>query len=188
MLKFDVSWKPKKNTIDQAEQKIENMRVQYFEPSDLPNPSTEFRNYFDSYLKLCEFKEEEKLGILFYLGAMLPSQLSNIDPDSSEYNQYLQALSLYSKSSGDFSDYGDLNDGVFSDWIYNTNLAISKIIGDDSSIDENLRNIPNTNVIVGKSNPKSEFLDLYNLDSFNLNSIQNLNDNILILLLQRLRK
>lgn len=150
------------------------MKVKYIEPNNLPKPSIEFRNYFDSFLKLCEFKEEEKLGILFYLGAFLPVKLSNIDPDCSQ----LQVLSLYSKSTGDFSDYGDLNDGVFSDWIYNANLAISKIINDESAIDENLRTLPISNLIVGKSNPKNEFLDLFKKDSYSLNAIQNLNDEL----------
>jgi hypothetical protein len=152
------------------------MRVQYFEPKKLPKPSIEFRNSFDSYLKLCGFSEEEKLGLLFYLGATLPGKLNNIDPDSSEYEQYLKVLSLYSKSTGDFSDYGDLNDIHFSKWIYNANLAISKIIGDDSNIDENLRMLPSGNIIIGKANPIDEFLDLFESNSYSLNSIQNLND------------
>jgi hypothetical protein len=101
------------------------MRVQYFEPQHLPAPSDEFRNSFDAYLNLCEFKEEEKLGILFYLGAILSLKINTIDTLSDEYNQHLQVLSLYSKSTGDFSDYGDLNDGYFSKWIYNSNYFFS---------------------------------------------------------------
>jgi hypothetical protein len=154
------------------------MRVNYIEAKKLPKPSAEFRKYFDSYLKLCDFKEEEKLGILFYLGAILPGRLNSIEPDSLDYKQYLSVLSLYSKSTGDFSDYGDLNDAVFNDWIYNANLAISKIADDKSSIDENLRTLPYGTIIVGKSKPKHDFLDLFEQDSFSLNVIQNLNDEI----------
>lgn len=157
------------------------MKLQFIEPKNLPKPSIEFRKYFDSYLKLCEFNEEEKLGILFYLGAFLPGKLSNIDSNSSEHQQYLKVLSLYSKSTGDFSDYGDLNDVVFNNWIYNANLAISKIIDDEIPLDENLRtlNMPSGKpIIVGKSNPKKEFLELFEKDSYSLNTIQNLNDEV----------
>lgn len=157
------------------------MKVQFFDPKNLPEPSIAFRNAFDSYLKLCEFKEEEKLGILFYLGAFLPGKMNDMDPNSLKFMQYLQAQSLYSKSTGVFSDYGDLNEGVFKGWIYNANLAISKIIGDESPIDENLRALPiGNNVEISKSYPNNEFLDLFNKDSFSLNAIQNLNDELFI--------
>jgi hypothetical protein len=152
------------------------MRVQYFEPNQLPKPSVEFRNSFDAYLNLCEFKEEEKLGILFYLGAIVPGRINSVDALSEEYSQHLQVLTLYSKSTGDFSDYGDLNDGYFSEWIYNANLAISKIMGDKNPIDENLRTLPNSTVIVGKANPINDFLDIFEEKGYNLNAVQNLND------------
>ncbi len=152
------------------------MRVQYFEPQQLPKPSKEFKNSFDAYLNLCEFKEEEKLGILFFLGATIPERINSADALDDEYKLHLQVLSLYSKSTGDFSDYGDLNDGYFSEWIYNANLAISKIMGDESPIDENLRTLPNSTVIVGKANPIKDFLDIFEEKAYNLNAIQNLND------------
>ena len=156
------------------------MKVHILNISDLPESSEEFRNYFDSYLELCEFKREEKLGILFYLGATLQGKLSNVDPESPEFNNYLQVFSLYSKSTGEFSDYGDLNDAVFNSWIYNANLAISKISADDTPIDENLRALPFGNIIVGKSEPKTEFLEKFKYDSFSLKAIQNLNDEVFI--------
>lgn len=152
------------------------MRVQYFDPKQLPKPSKEFKNSFDAYLNLCEFKEEEKLGILFFLGATIPERINSADALDDEYKLHLQVLSLYSKSTGDFSDYGDLNDGYFSEWIYNANLAISKITGDESPIDENLRTLPNSTVIVGKANPIKDFLDIFEEGALNLNTIQNLND------------
>jgi hypothetical protein len=152
------------------------MRVQYFEPGNLPKPSAEFKNSFDAYLDLCEFKEEEKLGLLFYLGAITPGKINTIDALSDEYNQHLQVLTLYSKSTGDFADYGDLNDSFFTKWIYNANLAISKITDDESSIDENLRTIPLGNIIAGKANPIDDFLDIFEKGVYNLNAIQNLND------------
>ena len=37
----------------------------------------------------------------------------------------IEIVNLYSKSTGDFSDYGDLNDGVFMNAIYNTAHVIS---------------------------------------------------------------
>jgi hypothetical protein len=154
------------------------MQIIKIDPDDLPNPSKDFQIHFNSYLELCKFTKEEQLGILFYLGAILPGKLNDISSDDTEFSKYLQVLSLYSKSTGDFSDYGDLNDAIFSSWIYNTNLAISKICADETSLDENLRILPFGNVIVGKAEPKNHFLEKYNTDSFSLNVIQNLNDDI----------
>jgi hypothetical protein len=154
------------------------MKVKMLDPSELPESSIEFRNHFDSYLNSCEFKLEEQLGILFYMGATLPGKLVTVEPESAEFQNYLQVLSLYSKSTGDFSDYGDLNDAVFNAWIYNANLAISKITDDDTSLDDQLRKLPFGDVIIGKSNPKTEFLDMFRHDSFSLNAIQNLNDEV----------
>jgi len=157
-----------------------NMQLKILNPTDFPDPSEEFQSYFDSYLELCEFSIEEKLGVLFYLGATLPGKLRDINPESSEFTEYMRVLSLYSKSTGDFSDYGDLNDAIFSAWIYNANLAISKISADDTSIDENLRSLPFGNIIVGKSYPKNDFLEMFKYDSFSLNVVQNLNDTLFI--------
>ena len=154
------------------------MQIKKIDPDDLPNPSKDFQIHFNSYLELCKFTKEEQLGILFYLGATLPGKLNDISSDDTDFSKYLQVLSLYSKSTGDFSDYGDLNDAIFSSWIYNTNLAISKICADETSLDENLRKLPFGNVIAGKAEPKNHFLEKYNTDSFSLNVIQNLNDEI----------
>jgi hypothetical protein len=154
------------------------MNLLSFDVDALPEPSVEFRTAFDAYLELCKFKLEEKLGILFFLGATLPGTLGNHEADETEYQTSLQIFSLYSKSTGDFEDYPDLDDAVFNTWIYNANLAISKITGDATSIDENLRTLPHTNVIVGKMGPKPEFLEMFKQDSFNLNAIQNLNDEV----------
>lgn len=152
------------------------MKVRTLNPNELPDPSIEFRNYLDACLELCEFSEEAKLGILFYIGATLPEILSNVDPDSPNFSEYLKVISLYSSSTGDFSDYGELNDMVLTSWVYNANLAISKITADDSELDDNLRKIPLGNVILLKSKPMVEFIEKFEYDSFSLNAIQNLND------------
>lgn len=154
------------------------MKVDILNPSALPEPSLEFRNTFNSYLDLCEFNDEERLGLLFFLGATLPGKLGSTQPNTEEFQSILNSISLYSKSTGDFSDYGDLNDAVFSSWIYNANLAISKITSDDSLIDDNLRTIPNSSIIIGKAEPREDFLNNYQEDSFSLNVVQNLNDEI----------
>ena len=154
------------------------MAIYSTNPDEFPEPSIEFRTQLDACLELCEFSREEKLGILFYLGATLPEILNEIDPNSSNFNEYLKVISLYSKSSGNFSDYDDLNDNVLISWTYNANLAISKITADDNDIDENLRKMDQGNITVGKSEPMSEFLENFEYDSFSLNAIQNLNDDI----------
>lgn len=154
------------------------MKSRKFVFNDLPEPSKEFQTYFDSYLELCKFTREERLGILFYLGATLPGKLNDVSAENEDFNKYLQVLSLYSKSTGDFSDYGDLNDAFFSSWVYNANLAISKIRADESALDDKLRTLPFGNIVVGKEDPNFQFLENYEYDSFNLNSVQNLNDEV----------
>ncbi len=154
------------------------MEIKKIDLHQLPTPSLEFKIYLDSYLDLCKFNEEEKLGILFYMGATLPGRLNDVTDENDAFDKYLKVLSLYSKSTGDFSDYGDLNDTFFSSWIYNANLAISKICADESSIDDNLRILPVGNIIVGKEDPNIDFLANYEFDSFNLNTVQNFNDQV----------
>jgi hypothetical protein len=154
------------------------MKFIQIEPNELPDPSHDFQKQFDAYLELCKFTNEERLGIAFFLGATLPGIVSEIASESEDLFNSLKILSLYSKSTGDFSDYGDLNDAHFNSWIYNANLAISKICGDESSIDDNLRTIEKWNVVIGKAEPNIEFLENYDFDTFNLNSIQNLNDEL----------
>ena len=154
------------------------MQIRNLDPNHLMEPSRDFQVHFDAILDQCKFKTEERLGILFFLGATLPGKLNDVSPQEVDFNKYLQVLSLYSKSTGDFSDYGDLNDAFFSSWIYNTNLAISKICADESQIDDNLRTLPYGNIIVGKSDPNIKFLENHKYDTFNLNAVQNLNDEV----------
>jgi len=154
------------------------MQVINIKSNDLSKPSLEFKNYFDSFLNLCEFKEEEKLGILFYIGATLPGHLKSFGPESSKFKQYLKALSLYSKSSGNFEDYGDLDQNLLIDFIYNINIAISKIRKNDTPIDSNLRKFKGR--FFWKSGKKIDFVSSYKHDSFNLNTVQNLNDELFI--------
>jgi len=154
------------------------MQIRKLELDQLPTPSKEFKSYFDAYLELCKFKDEEKLGILFFLGATLPGKINDWSAENENFSKNLQVLSLYSKSTGDFSDYGDLDDTFFSSWIYNANLAISKISAEESQLDDNLRTLPFKNIIVGKTDPDKKFLERYKYDSFSLNTVQNLNDEL----------
>jgi len=154
------------------------MQIRKLDPNELPNPSRDFQIHFDSYLDLCKFTNEEKLGILFFMGATLPGKLNDVSAENVDFSKYLQVLSLYSKSTGDFSDYGDLNDAFFSSWIFNANLAISKICADETPVDINLRSLPFGNITVGKADPNIQFLENHKFDSFNLNAIQNLNDEV----------
>ena len=154
------------------------MQIRKLDPNELPESSSDFRIHFDSYLELCKFTNEEKLGILFFMGATLPGELDDVSAENLDFNKYLHVFSLYSKSTGDFSDYGDLDDAFFSSWIYNTNLAISKICAEETPIDINLRSLPFGNITIGKSDPNTQFLNNHKFDSFNLNAIQNLNDEV----------
>jgi hypothetical protein len=150
---------------------------------DLPEPSADFRNSFDAYLELCGFKLEEKLGILFYLGAILPGRLVTDTTADPELRDALRILSLYSRSTCDFRDYEDLDQGYFGTWIYNANLVITKMTKDRTDIDAYLRKgtqPSGTATIIGKFPPMVDLLDRANHGSFSLKAIHDLLDEVFL--------
>lgn len=148
--------------------------TQEIKPGDFPEHNEEFRHYFDGYLDLCEFTESVKLGLTFILGAVTPQVLNTAEPD--KMHDSLKTVTLYSRGTFDFSSYGDLNDYVFSKWIYNYNIVLFDILGIEEPLDNYLRKIPGMDVIIGKADIDEDFRGVYCKEAYTLNTVQNLND------------
>ncbi len=145
--------------------------------TELSEPNLEFQTKFNEFIDLCEFSLETKLGLLFFLGMSLPGSIeSRLKLDDPDFKDELNILTAYSKSSGQFYDYGDLNDYIFYKWIYNANLAIIKMSGEETDIDKYLRKIAGSKIIIGKTDVDEEFLNEIEKGVYNLNLVQNFND------------
>ena len=150
--------------------------IQEINPGDFPKHNEEFRQYFDGYLDLCEFSESVKLGLTFILGAVTPEVLNTLEPN--KIQDGLRTVTLYSRSTFDFSTYGDLNDYIFSKWIYNYNVVLFDLLKVDEPLDNYLRKVPGMDLIIGKSDVDEEFRSRYRSETYTLNSVQNLNDDL----------
>ncbi|EAZ94373.1 hypothetical protein FBBAL38_00015 [Flavobacteria bacterium BAL38] len=107
-------------------------------------------------LNYCGLSPEIQKGFLFYLGASINIGINESPVDLSKYmstpelqkESYLKIINAYSQSTGNFSDFGELNDSVFSEMIYTCNSILFQISGvDTNEIDNKLRS-----VTIGKSN------------------------------------
>lgn len=150
--------------------------IQEINPGDFPNHNEEFRQYFDGYLDLCEFSESVKLGLTFILGSVTPKVLNTLEPN--KIHDGLRTVTLYSRSTFDFSTYGDLNDYIFSKWIYNYNVVLFDLLKVDEPLDNYLRKVPGMDLIIGKADIEEEFRSRYRSETYTLNTVQNLNDDL----------
>ena len=86
--------------------------------------STTLRVRLDADMDYIGLDKDIQKGFLFFLGASMNIgfkrtglNLSEFNTNESEYLKNLEKIiDAYSKSTGDFSDYGQLNDGVFRLW------------------------------------------------------------------------
>lgn len=153
------------------------MNIIEINPALFGSPNQEFKKRLDKDLDICEFSEECKRGFLFFLGAYLPGMLTeSFGKDEKKLEANIPILGLYSTSTGQFSDYGELNDYTFSYWIYNTCTLFAKMAEPDASIDSYLRTIDKTGTIIGKTKINEDFISKYVGREFDMNLIQNIND------------
>ena len=147
--------------------------------------SDDLRNYIEEQLNYLEIETSTQKGLLFFLGASLVNELNHTNiklnvnkDDEDEYSDFiLEVVNLFSKSKGDFSDFGNLNDHLFEKTIYNTALVIYDVLLDNNDkLDSYLRKIENTSVTVGKTELDKVFIDNYSNQVFSLNTLQNLFD------------
>jgi len=150
------------------------------------NSDTVLRNRLNADMEYCGLSEEIQKGFLFFLGASLNIGLNKNAVDISHYLKNEQSqqdtlfkiIHMYSESTGDFSDYGELNDGIFSGHIYSMNYIIHNIISEeDINIDDHLRKIVIEGIdpiIAGKSSLIKDFVDSYEGYGFSLNICHNL--------------
>lgn len=150
--------------------------------------STTLRVRLDADMDYIGLDKDIQKGFLFFLGASMNIgfkrtglNLSEFNTNESEYLKNLEKIiDAYSKSTGDFSDYGQLNDGVFTSYIYSINYILHNILA-GSNIDDQLKKVSIREdadpIIIGKTKLIKDFVDPYenSIDSnFKLNNYHNL--------------
>jgi len=162
------------------------MKIFKFKADKSQSSSNEFKKYIDDQLNYLEFSPSTQKGLLFFLGASIVSEINNTPfelgfdrNDQEKFPEFImKAVNQYSISSGDFSDYGDLNDYLFTDAIYNFSYIISHVILDaGNDFDENLRKIIINDREIGvplKTKLDNGLIEQYKSQKFSLNTFQNL--------------
>ena len=113
------------------------------------SPSSEgLRFRLDSDMKYLEISEEIQKGFLFFLGASINIKFThsnlNLSEQKSSKDKFAKNLkktiNAYSKGTGVFSDYGELNEDVFTSHIYSINHIFLNILS-NKDVDEKLRKV-----------------------------------------------
>jgi len=110
--------------------------VEYHSDNNQFKSDDKLTNRLNADLNYCGLSEPIQKGFLFFMGAAIVAEVNESGLDLREVREtedsfiefMYKTVSLYSKSTGDFSDYGELNDGVFIDYIYNTAYVINTIL------------------------------------------------------------
>jgi hypothetical protein len=165
-----------------------------------PLPDTYLYDRLNADMNYCGLKPEIQKGFLFYLGASINISINESPVDISQYlstpdlqvKTFLKIINAYSQSSGNFSDYGDLDDGVFSKMIYSCNSVLFQLSGlNPDEIDEKLRTVS-----IGKSNlyhilktdVDKDLQEKYANKSYNLNVCHNLLEDLFFVMGDRLHE
>jgi hypothetical protein len=150
--------------------------------------STSLRERLNSDMDYLGLDEDIQKGFLFFLGASLNIgfkdtglDLSKFNTDESEYLKNLEkTIDSYSRSTGEFSDYGQLNDHVFTSYIYSINFIFHNILA-NGNIDDELRNLrlseDSEPIVFGKTKLIKDFVEPYENSAdanFKLNDYHNL--------------
>tara|TARA_B100000780_G_scaffold270978_1_gene231392 strand:- start:612 stop:1820 length:1209 start_codon:yes stop_codon:yes gene_type:complete len=150
--------------------------------------SNPLKERLDADMEYIGLDNDIQKGFLFFLGASINIgfkktgiNLTKFNANESEYLKNLErTIDAYSKSTGDFSDYGQLNDNIFTSYIYSINFVLHNILA-GSNIDDQLKKVNIRDdaepTIIGKSELIKEFVDPYrnSIDSnFKLNDYHNL--------------
>ena len=163
--------------------------LKIFKNNNDSNSDPVLRKRLNVDMEYCGLSEEIQKGFLFFLGASMNIGLNRSFVDISHYlndeeqqqKTFFKIIHMYSESTGDFSDYGDLNDGIFSGHIYSMNYIIHNILSEEAiNIDDHLRKIDFSEgmgkdpIIAGKSDLIKNFVDPYEESDFSLNICHNL--------------
>ena len=150
--------------------------------------SNALKERLDADMEYIGLDNDIQKGFLFFLGASINVgfkktglNLTKFNTNETEYLKNLEkTIDAYSKSTGDFSDYGQLNDNIFTSYIYSINFIFHNILA-ASNIDDQLKKVNTSEeaepTIIGKRELIKEFVDPYrnSIDSnFKLNDYHNL--------------
>jgi hypothetical protein len=141
-------------------------------------------------MNYCGLSPEIQKGFLFYLGAAINIGINESPVDIKQFlvstelelDTFVKITTSYSESTGNFADYGDLNDGIFSETIYTANSIIFHLTGlDANEIDHQLRTVEiskNHSSTLLKTTINKELQDKYVNEKYNLNVCHNLIEDI----------
>ncbi len=141
-------------------------------------------------LNYCGLSPEIQKGFLFYLGAAINIGINESSVDITQFMEtpelerqtFAKIITTYSESTGNFANYGDLNDGIFSETIYTANSIIFQLTGlDPNKIDDHLRTVEiskNHSSKLLKTTINKELKDKYENAKYNLNVCHNLVEDI----------
>lgn len=157
-------------------------------------------NRLNADMNYCGLNPEIQKGFLFYLGTAINVGINESPVDLSRFmstpdlqkETFLKIINAYSQSTGNFSDYGDLNDGVFSEMIYTCNSILFQLSDiDPNEIDKQLRTveISKTNLsVLLKMDVDKVLQEKYVNRSHNLNVCHNLIEDIFLVMGDHLHK
>lgn len=150
------------------------------------NINQEFKDRLLADFELCGFNKELVKGFLFFMGSSITVEFnSNFMLKDKTTEEVLalqqQAIGLFSTPSGDFGDFGFLNDGFFSKKIYSVNHILHKVYNNED-FDKYLSKIESisTSIIAGKTELDNEFINKYLNTTHSLNSVHNLLEDFFI--------
>lgn len=141
----------------------------------------------NSDMNYCTLKPEIQKGFLFYLGAAINIGINkgavdlrqHLATPESEEETAINIMNAYSQSTGDFSDYGDLNDLFLHQMIYTCNSILYQLTGQNpSEIDNKLRYVEFYDLTPLKIAVNEDLQEKYADLSFNLNTCHNLFEDI----------
>lgn len=137
----------------------------------------------ESDLEICAFSDDVQKGLLFFMGLSVNNTFNrqveaykhSTGDEDIHPNLLIRTITSYSESSGDMEDYEDFNYGVVGKLLYNTNYILLKyFLGDEINLDDKLRKLPITDMIVGKEDIDNDYVETFKGQSLNLNNIYNL--------------
>ncbi|MBK7691382.1 MAG: hypothetical protein IPK62_03025 [Bacteroidetes bacterium] len=157
-------------------------------------------NRLNADMNYCGLKPEIQKGFLFYMGAAISIGINESPVDLRQQlatadlqkETYLKIVNAYSQSTGNFSDYGDLDDGFFSKMIYTINSILFQLSGiDPNEIDKQLRTVEIGKLHLStilKMDVHKDLQEKYANKSYNLNICHNLLEDIFFIMGDYLHK
>lgn len=145
-------------------------------------PIEDFNSYLNNQFEYLQFSETQKNGVAFIMGLTLPISSINskihqvetsIQDNHKKMMEYVTSLlDMYAEGNFDWNESENLNLKDFQSLIYNFNFIMYKCLAElDINIDDNLKQIPELNIIVGKTELDKKWVDDFFELKYNLKNV-----------------